>query len=558
MRARHGVTARVAAAVLLLGSALISVASPPVLAQSAPPDIQVNLLSQGEPASLDPNRTSFAFAVDAGVIRQVFEPLLRFDGDGIARPAAADRYDVSSDGTVYTFHLRPDGRWSDGQPVTAAQFEYSWKRLLDPRLNADYAAFFVNAGIVGADDYNAGRVPTAGSVGVRAVDGQTFEVRLSRPFGALPQLAALWVGAPLRPDLVDANTDGWAQDPRTYIGNGPFMVRDWLHQMSLTLVPNPAYTAHGIWAPPTVSSVTVTMSTSPASDYAAYLRDERAWALVPDSELNSVLNTPELAAQARAVPELATFWLQLNTGRPPLDNLDLRHALGRALDRRALVDDLTGGVSQPTTGVLPPGMPGFDPAAGRDLDFDPGDARALLAQAGYPDGDGLPALTFTVPNTPASVRRAEYLRARWRDVLGIDVQVMPVAVGAYQQTIDDRAFDLAFGGWAANYPDPHDWFGPNFACSGRYNYYAYCNPGLDQLLARGEFVTDLPVRLESYAEAHAALLRDIPVIPLFVRGRLVVVKPWVQTVGGGPPPFTALDEAPGSAFLDRIIVAPGP
>src|SRR6185437_5050030 len=169
-------------------------------------EVTVNFL-QGEPDNIDPNRSSFT--TEAAVIRQVFEPLLRFDQNLTPQPAAAESYDVSADGRTYTFHLRPDGRWSDGQPVTAAQFEYSWKRILDPSLAAEYASFFVSAGIVGADDYNSGKVQNADGVGVKALDDLTFQVTLDQPFGPLPDLAALWVVAPIRPDVVAASPTGW-------------------------------------------------------------------------------------------------------------------------------------------------------------------------------------------------------------------------------------------------------------------------------------------------------------------------------------------------------------
>jgi len=146
---------------------------------------------------------------------------VRFDQNLAPQPAAATGYDVTPDGKTYTFHLRPDGRWSDGQPVTASQFEYSWKRILDPQLAAEYASFYVDAGIVGADDYNSGKVATPGNVGVHALDDLTLEIDLTQPFGPLPDLAALWVAVPERPDIIGANPTSWTQDPSTYIGNGP-------------------------------------------------------------------------------------------------------------------------------------------------------------------------------------------------------------------------------------------------------------------------------------------------------------------------------------------------
>jgi oligopeptide transport system substrate-binding protein len=188
---------------------LLSSASRPVQAQAPPQEVTVNFLSQGEPDTLDPNRLTFAFAVNASIARQVFEPLLRFDDKLVPQPAAAESYEVSLDGAVYTFHLRQDGRWSDGQPVTAGQFEFSWKRLLDPAIHADYTALFIDAGVVG----------------VAALDDVTLQIRLSQPFGALPDLAALPMAAPLRPETVADNPDGWSQDPSTYLGNGPFVIR---------------------------------------------------------------------------------------------------------------------------------------------------------------------------------------------------------------------------------------------------------------------------------------------------------------------------------------------
>ena len=535
-------------------TALLLPATKPVAAQTTPQEVRVNFLNQGEPDSLDPNRASFKFASEAAVVRQVFEPLLRFDENLVPQPAAAESYDVSLDGTVYTFHLRQDGQWSDGQPVTAQQFEYSWKRILDPRLKAEYAPLFIDAGIIGADDYNARRTASADKVGVRAIDDYTLEIRLAQPFGALSDLAALWVASPIRPELVAADPEGWAQDPSTYIGNGPFAISEWQPRDHITLVPSPRYTAHSIWARPTLSKVTILMATNPEEDLAAYRKDERDWALVPDAEINQVLNDPDLARQARQYTELTTFWLQLNTARPPLDNVLVRRALAKGIDRAAMVRDLATGVSRPTTSIIPPGMPGFQEGLGHELGFDPQGGRALLAQAGF--GSVPPKLTFSFAIGGNNLRRAEYLRAQWGDHLGLDVQLSAMDMAGYQQAIATRSYDLALGGWAADYPDPQDWFGMLFGCQGAYNQSAYCNPSFDQLVARADTATALGDRLPLYHQAQTLLTQDAPVLPLFVRGRLVLVKPWIQSVDGGPLQITAADDYPGSFMLDRAQILP--
>src|SRR6266851_1605206 len=237
-------------------------AAQPAGQASGTQEITVNAL-QGEPDNLDPNRSNFA--TEAAVIRQVFEPLLTFDKDLKPVPAAASSYDVSTDGKTYTFHLRSGAKWSDGQPVTAKDFVYSFKRILDPATAADYATFLTDAGIVGAADFNS-KKGTADSVGVRAVDDNTLEIQLQAPIGYFPNIVALWVVAPLRQDIIEKAGDGWAQDPSTYIGNGAFKMSEWVHQDHITLVPNPNYAG----TKPTLQKVTLLMVTSLEADYAAY------------------------------------------------------------------------------------------------------------------------------------------------------------------------------------------------------------------------------------------------------------------------------------------------
>jgi oligopeptide transport system substrate-binding protein len=467
---------------------------------------------------------------------------LRFDANLLPQPAAAETYEVSLDGTVYTFHLRQDGRWSDGQPVTAQQFEYSWKRLLDPKLHADYAPLFVDAGIVG----------------VIAVDDLTLQIRLNQPFGALPDLAAMWVGVPLRPDLVSADPDGWAADPASYIGNGPFMLSDWVHQDHITLVPNPQYVAHLGWPRPALSRVTLTMNTDAEADYQSFLSgNSRDWVVVPDAEVNHVLNDPALAAQARQYSELTTFWLQFNTAHPPLNDVLVRRALSKAVDRAAAVRDLTAGASLSTTSVIPPAMPGFQDGLGHELGFDPDGARALLGQAGFGDEQPFPSLAFSFDDTPANRRRAEYLRDQLNTNLGVQVDLNGMDPTAYQQALDAGTYDLAFGGWNADYPDPQDWLGPLFGCKGAFNKLSYCNASFDQTLARADISVSLADRLQLYAQAQTQLMQDVPVAPLFVRGRLALVKPWIKTTDGSPLVLTPLDDYPGSLFLDKVQILPG-
>jgi oligopeptide transport system substrate-binding protein len=531
---------------------LVPAAAQPAMAQQQPQDLTINAL-QGEPDNIDPNRSSFA--TEAAVIRQVFQPLLRFDSKLTPQPAAASSYDVSADGLTYTFHLRPDGRWSDGQPVTAQQFEYSFKRILDPKLAAEYASFFVDAGIVGADDWNSGKVPNSDGVGVKALDDQTLEIRLTHPFGPLPDLAALWVVSPERPDIVQ-NNDNWTQDPSTYIGNGPFMMSEWVHQDHISFVPNPQYVANGQWPVPTLQRLTFLMVTSGEADYAAYINGERDWTLVPDSVVSVAQQDPDLQQQLRQYNELTTFWVHINNSKTPLNDVRVRRALSKAIDRQALIRDIASGVGLPFTSIIPPGMPGYQEGLGQELNFDPSGAQALLAEAGFPNGTGFPNIAFSFATTSANQRRAEFLQAQWKQNLNINIQLNSMESKAYQAAFKDKNYDLAFGGWGADYPDPQDWFGTLFSCKGGNNKYNYCNPSFDSLVTQADTGTDLGTRIDLYNQAQTQLITDAPVAPIFVRGRAVVIKPYVQMTDGTPLSITGQDDYPGDYFLDSVRIAP--
>ncbi|MCA1648554.1 MAG: peptide ABC transporter substrate-binding protein, partial [Chloroflexi bacterium] len=387
-------------------------------------EITVNAL-QGEPDNLDPNRSNFN--TEAAVIRQVFEPLLTFDKDLKPVPAAASSYDVSTDGKTYTFHLRAGAKWSDGQPVTAKDFVYSFKRILDPATAADYATFFTDAGIVGAADYNANK-GSADNVGITAPDDNTLEIKLDSPSGYFPNIVALWVAAPLRQDIIQKAGDGWAQDPSTYIGNGPFKLSEWVHQDHITLVPNPNY----VGTKPTLQKVTLLMVTSGEADYAAYRNNERDWTLVPDADVAAVRSDPQLSKEAHEYTELVTFWLVMNNAKPPLDKPLVRKAFARAIDRTAMIRDVSAGVGKPATSMIPPGMPGYQADLGKDIEFEAAAAKDLLKQAGYADPAQFPQLHFKFATTTANQSRAEFIQGQLKQNLGIDIVLDSMESKAYQ------------------------------------------------------------------------------------------------------------------------------
>jgi oligopeptide transport system substrate-binding protein len=510
-------------------------------------EITINAL-QGEPDQLDPNRSSFA--TEAAVISRVFEPLLTFDKDLKPAPAAATSYDVSPDGKTYTFHLRQGAKYSDGQPVRAQDFEYSFKRILNPDTAADYASFFSDAGIVGAADYNGGK-GTADAVGIKATDDNTLQIQLDSPIGYLPDLVALWVVPPLRQDVIQKGGDNWAQDPSTYIGNGPFKMSEWVHQDHITLVPNSNYNG----TQPTLQKVTYLMVTDGEADYAAYRNNERDWTLVPDADVQAVRNDPQLSQQAVEYTELTTFWLTMNNGHSPLDNPNVRKALSMGIDRNAMIRDVAAGVGKPATSIIPPGMPGYQPDLGKDIDFNPTQAKQLLAQAGYSDPSSFPQLHFRYATTSANQSRAEFIQAQLKQNLGIDVILDSMESKAFQAAYKAKDYDLAWEGWGADYPDPQDWMGSLFGCQASNNKYNYCDQQFDQASQKGDTSTDQNARIQAYNQAQQILVQDLPVAPLYYRGRMVVVKPWVHGNGDNQSMvITPMDSYPGVTFLQSVFL----
>ena len=321
---------------------------------------------------------------------------------------------------------------------------------------------------------------------------------------------------------------------------------EWVHQDHITLVPNPNYAG----TKPTLQKVTLLMVSSAEADYAAYRNNERDWTLVPDADVKAVRADPQLSKEAVEYTELTTFWLVMNNANKPLDNPLVRKAFARAIDSDAMIRDVAAGVGKPATSMIPPGMPGYQADLGKDMKFDAAAAKDLLKQAGFADPATFPELHFKFATTTANQSRAEFIQGQLKQNLGINIVLDSMESKAYQAAYKNKDFDLAWTGWGADYPDPQNFMSGLFGCKASNNKYNYCNPLFDAAAAKGDTGTDLTVRLQAYAEAQQILVKDTPVAPLFYRGRMVLVKPWVQNLV-----ITPKDDYPGLSFLTSISVA---
>jgi oligopeptide transport system substrate-binding protein len=492
------------------------------------------------PRTLDPALATSE--VETGIIRQVWEPLLKpSPGLGGLEPAAAEAWQVSPDGLTYTFRLRAGGRYSDGEPVRAQDFVYAWRRIIDPRIASPVADLFAVV-VKGGEQAEAldpiidvpRLEPALAGLGLAAPDERTFVLTLPRPAAQTPWIASLVQGVPLRRDLVEKSKDWWNQ-PAGLVGNGAFRAAAIEPATHVDLLAEGRY-----WAGrPALDGISFQV----LSDEAEVLSRYDAGRL-DIAELNAA--DPGRRANHLSQLELTAHWLHVNTQRPPFDDARVREALALAVDREALLS----GPLQPRAAslgdLIPAGMTGHLPDAAAEQRFNAGRARSLLQSAGVDPGRISPVVLLA--GADESERNlAGALARQVEQNLGVRVQVEAVdAPTAYQRRITGEFQLTGPVGWTADYPDPQDWF-DLFRSSDIHNLSRWRNPLYDALVAQADVDSDPGRRSQLYRQAHLLLLEQVPAVFLYQRQRLSLVRPGVRGLVQSP-----LDEWAGSLNAARI------
>jgi oligopeptide transport system substrate-binding protein len=336
------------------------------------------------------------------VLRLIDEPLLRPSSDlsGVV-PAAASSYEVDSGGTRWTFHLRHDAEYWDGQPVKAQDFVFAWRRLMDPRLSAPTATFFANTVFNGdkvslLDPQRDATRIDAGlqSLGLAAPDDYTFEVNLTRPDPAFIWVAAMPSSSPIRQDVVTPNPDHWSGSPDTLVSNGPFKVSEMVANDHLTLVPNPHY-----WGPkPELKTITYVVVNDGAAALAKFKNGELDVMDVKPAQAATVAADSQMTKELVKTPALTVWWVAFRVTAPRLASSRVRLALAQAIDRAELVKQVFQGQAQPAETFIPQGMQGYSPELADTQKFDVAQARATLSSAGVSAGQ-LNGLKFSYDRT---------------------------------------------------------------------------------------------------------------------------------------------------------------
>ena len=497
---------------------------------TTPQVLRVNL--QGEPANIDPNKASWA--QERTIILQVFEGLLNFNKDLSLRPDVAKEIPtvankgISADGLTYTFNLNPKASWSDGKKVTAGDFEYSIKRMLSPEIAADYASFYF--AIAGAEDYNAAadkdeatKQQLKDAVGVKALNDSTLQITLAQPSPTFLQVMALWPSYPLRQDIIEKYGDQWTEPPN-YIGNGAFLLTEWVHQDHLTLKANPNY-----WGTkPKLTEIQLKEITDINASLAAYKNDELDMTGVPLGTEKATMADPTLSKDIVRNAELVTFGFRYNVAKPPFDNIKVRQAIATAIDRDSFIDKVRGGVGKPATSWIPPGMPGYDANLGSQYKFDPAKAKQLLADAGYGDVSKLPPISFQYSDTAGNKTIAQFLQSQLKDNLGIDITLEPMESKAFSTAVNNKQYMFSWYGWGADYPDPDNWLPQLFMTDAGNNKTNYGNPEFDALAEKALVELDNTKRLQEWADAQKIIVDDAVMAFMNYRERFILWKPWVK------------------------------
>jgi len=483
-----------------------------------------------EPGTLDPHLASIL--TDQIIINTLFEGLTVLDEETTQPlPAAAESWETSDDGLVWTFHLREGLMWSNGDSLVADDFIQAWQRALNPAFAADNAWYLF--AIKNAEAFNAGKLTDPTALGITAPNDRTIILTLEQPTPYLPALVSLPAWFPLNPRAMEKfgamtqRATPWTR-AGNLVSNGAYQLTEWKPDDRIVLSKNPHH------RDATLAQLEQLVF-RPISKPDDEERNYRA------GQLHVTFNLPVTklapwrerdATQLRVDPLLQSNFLRFNVTRAPFDDIRVRRALALAIDRKLLARTVLQGSRLAAHSITPPNTGGYQSTAKVVGNFD--QARQLLTEAGYAKGQGLPAIELMVRNDEIMPRLAEAIQAMWKTELGIIVTISQVEQKTWIQNQQNLDYDLCMSAWTADYPDPVT-FLEIFQGDSAYNWTGWNQPAYDALLTRAAHITNRDQRFAVLAEAEALLLGEAPVSPLFFGAQTYLIHPAVK--GWAPSPL---------------------
>ena len=472
--------------VVLLGSC------GPTHAGPEPDTLRVNLGT--EPPGLDWDVSTDSTSFD--VVSNLMIGLTQYTAKLTCAPGCAASWEIGDGGKRYLFHLRKDVFWTDGKPVVARDFEYSWKRLLDPKTGAEYGYLFYDI-----------------------VNAYTFEVRLRKPAAYFIYLTAICPSYPQRQDVIEQWGNRWT-DPEHMVTNGPYMLSKWAHEYKIELAANPRF----FEGERPLKRIKMFMVSEQSTAFALYENDQLDFIdnrSFSSSDVERYCKSPEY----RNVALLRNNYLGFNNTKKPFDDARVRRAFSMALDRR-IFGKILRRDEKPAFTWIPPGMEGYEKSSA--ITFDPAQARRLLAEAGYPGGKGFPKVHMLFPGREDTQIVCEQLQDQIKRNLGIKINLQNEEWKVYLEHLHRDPPEIFRGTWGADYPDPETFMNVFTAKSGN-NHLAYANPVYDALVERASSEQEPNLRAKLYAQADKLLtVQDAALAPMFQATQNAMVKPWVK------------------------------
>ena len=482
--------------------------------------VELNVNVGPEPATIDPAKNS---AVDgATLINHAFEGLMKLDKDNKIVEGQAAKYEVNKDETVYTFTLREGIKWSDGEQVKAEDFVYAWQRLVDPKTGADYN-YMIDM-VKNANEIMAGKKKPK-ELGIKALDEKTVEVTLTTPTPYFLEVCAFPATFPVRKDIVEANADTWSTDPKTYIGNGPYVLKSWEHQSKMTYVKNENYYDLKKLGPDTINFVLMEDKNTMLS---AYKNNEILFADDLPSEEIDAMKDKGLVIEK----QLGTYFLSINVKKEGLDNVKVREALSLALDRDYIVEKVAKGGQIPADSFVATGLTDADGKTefhenakkwydAKDYKGNVEKAKKLLKEAGYENGKGLPSIELMC--NPGHEPIMEAVQNMWKENLGLNVTISSQDWNVFLETRKEGDFQVARDGWLGDYNDPIS-FIDMWITGGGNNNAQWSNKEYDKIVSEIKSTTDAKERYAKMHEAEDLLAKDMPIIPIYYYTDLYLIS----------------------------------
>ena len=510
----------------LMLAALLVLMALPLTGAMAEPVQEITFALNNEPDGIDPSITNNSFA--SPILANCFEGLVTYDtATGSLIGGDAESWTISDDGTVYTFTLREGLKWSDGSPLTAQDYLYTFKRILTPATTAQYLSLLTDY-IAGAQEYYDG-TGTEEALGVKAPDDRTFVLTLKAPAPYYIDVLTMWTFSPVQKATVEANADKWTTSPDTYVVNGPFKVSELNMGESVVLVKNPEY-----YDADKVSLTKITfryitdLSTALLAYESGEIEGSRGFPLSDYARLNAD------NAGIVSVPSYGTVFYNFNCAKAPFDNVLVRKAFNLAIDRSALINDVVQIPAEPAYSMIAPGyvVDGKDFVDGRST-FELSEtanveaAQAALAEAGYPGGEGFPEITLSYYSNDTVKKVVEAMAEMLQTNLNIKVNITNEEWAIYYPNVQAGNFDLCAMGWSADYLHPMT-FLPLLVTGDINNLGKYSNADYDALVAKAQSEVDAAAAMATMQQADNLASAEYPVLNLYYKANMMLMKSTVQ------------------------------